>query len=94
MPDNLKACKPLDVAPIWRRFVLQLDADLEHHVLHNRGKFASKLVDREPDDSAWAMYGFDRKSVCMSGLALALADEIEKEGKFGLITNFHVDNTF
>jgi hypothetical protein len=96
-PSTLKLASRWMLRSWGRRFAFQSDADLERRVLHDRGmpalEFASKLVGREPNASAWKMYDFD--GVCPSSkYALFLAAEIEEGGKFGLVTNFHVHEGF
>jgi hypothetical protein len=48
MPDDLQACKPLDVAQAGRKFAIETDKELEYRVVQNGGMcartFASKLV--------------------------------------------------
>ena len=96
MPDHPQACKPLDVVQLGRRFALQSDEELENRVLRNKGiaalEFASKIVARPANGSAWDVFDFGRAHV--SGNAQDLADAVEKDGKFGLVVNFRVHEPF
>lgn len=99
MPNDPEAQKPLDVSQLARKYALNTDEALRQRVIDNKGmsavKFASEIIGREPDNTAWGMHDFHlRHPTTVLDRAAVLAKIIEKENKFGLVTNFRVYQGF